>query len=335
MPPTTLNLRDEERPALFSRALVGAVAVHVVLVLAIYLTAAHPNALRVGPIHLAWLLALAPVALFARRVKLAVQERRAMPGELLGSGLIHGAFAMLLILSVRHADGFRITETQLTEMEVIEPPPPPPPPPPPAPEPPPPPPAPEPPRNEPPPPRNEPPPPPAAAAPPPVLTATPDPQQPVRFDQEIDSMPTGNNTNFQGGDMRSDGTNTTGPAYNSRPGGQPGGTPGGTGTAPPASPRAEDLSERPQIECDENALREFYPEQARDEGISEESVEVRLTVDASGRITEARAVSDPGHGFGRAAERALRNACTATIPRDREGRAVSVPVRYRIRFQLD
>ena len=148
-------------------------------------------------------------------------------------------------------------------------------------------------------------------------------------------MPTGNNTNFQGGDMRSDGTNTTGPAYNSRPGGQPGGTPGGTGTAPPASPRAEDLSERPQIECDENALREFYPEQARDEGISEESVEVRLTVDASGRITEARAVSDPGHGFGRAAERALRNACTATIPRDREGRAVSVPVRYRIRFQLD
>lgn len=148
-------------------------------------------------------------------------------------------------------------------------------------------------------------------------------------------MPTGNNTNFQGGDMRADGTNNTGPAYNSRPGGQPGGTPGGTGTAPPAPPRLEDLSERPQIDCDENALREFYPDQARDEGISEESVEVRLTVDASGRITEARAVNDPGHGFGRAAERALRNACTATVPRDREGRAVSIPIRYRIRFQLD
>jgi protein TonB len=168
-----------------------------------------------------------------------------------------------------------------------------------------------------------------------VLTAQPDPSTPARFDEEIDSMPTGTNTNFQGGDIRSDGTNTTGPAYNSRPGGQPGGTPGGTGTAPPTAARAEDLSERPRIECDENALREFYPDEARDEGISEEAVSLRLTVDASGRITEARASSDPGHGFGRAAERALRNACTATVPRNRDGQAVTAQVTFRIRFRLD
>jgi protein TonB len=168
-----------------------------------------------------------------------------------------------------------------------------------------------------------------------VLTAQPDPSTPARFDEEIDSMPTGTNTNFQGGDIRSDGTNTTGPAYNSRPGGQPGGTTGGTGTTAPTAARAEDLSERPRIECDENALREFYPDEARDEGISEEAVSLRLTVDASGRITEARASSDPGHGFGRAAERALRNACTATVPRNRDGQAVTAQVTFRIRFRLD
>ena len=166
------------------------------------------------------------------------------------------------------------------------------------------------------------------------MTAVPDPQQPVRFDQEIDSMPSGTNTNFQGGDIRPDGNNT-GPAYNSRPGGQPGGTTGGTGTAPVAPPRAEDLSERPTIDCEETALREFYPDEARDEGIAESAVTVRLTVDASGRITEARALGDPGHGFGRAAERAARNACTATVPRDREGHATSTTLTFRIRFQMD
>lgn len=145
-------------------------------------------------------------------------------------------------------------------------------------------------------------------------------------------VPTGNNTNFQGGDMARNGTNT-GPAYHS----QPNGTPGGTGTGPvvPRELTEADLSARPEVHCDGDSLSGFYPDEARDQGISSARVRLRVTTDASGRIIRAQALNDPGYGFARAAERAMLNACPTDPARDRSGNAVGFTFIYPFRFELE
>ena len=95
------------------------------------------------------------------------------------------------------------------------------------------------------------------------------------------------------------------------------------------------VSERAHIECDDGSLEGFFPDEARDENITSGRVGLRVTVDGDGRITTARASADPGHGFARAAERALLSgSCTARPARNREGQAVSSTVTFTINFEI-
>ena len=146
-----------------------------------------------------------------------------------------------------------------------------------------------------------------------------------------DSVPSGDNANYRGGDMAANGVANQGPVR----GAQIGGTPGGTGTGPVTPPPGPDLTERAHIECDDGSLEGFFPDEARDENITSGRVGLRVTVDGDGRITTARASADPGHGFARAAERALLSgSCTARPARNREGQAVSSTVTFTINFEI-
>jgi len=148
-----------------------------------------------------------------------------------------------------------------------------------------------------------------------------------------DTVATGTNTNFRGGDIANNGVANQGPVRNADPNGVPGGT--GTRPAPPSTVPDTDLSERPRIECDEDSLRNFFPEEAQERGLTGMRVRVRVSVDAGGRITRAQAMEDPGFGLGRAAERAVMNGCRATTPRARDGRAVSTVTTFRLNFELE
>lgn len=149
-----------------------------------------------------------------------------------------------------------------------------------------------------------------------------------------DTMPVGNNPNATGdvasnGVVRAPGQGVTGAAI--------GGTADGTGrsavTPPPAAPPVIDYSSRATVECDEDAMRDLFPEPAREAGISEMLVRVRIAVDANGRITRVLPLNDPGYGFVNAAERGLRMYCRAIPARDRDGRNVpdTIPS-FRFRF---
>jgi outer membrane biosynthesis protein TonB len=146
-----------------------------------------------------------------------------------------------------------------------------------------------------------------------------------------DGVPTGDNAAYRGGDMAQNGVRNQGPVRNAQVDGQPGGT--GTAPTPPPGP---DLSAAARVEdVDESALEGFFPDEARDEGITDQVVVVSLTIEPDGRISAARAANDPGHGFARAAERAaLSGAFSTQAARDREGRAIRSTIRWRIRFQL-
>jgi len=158
--------------------------------------------------------------------------------------------------------------------------------------------------------------------------------QELSNDPSADSVPTGNNTDFHGGDMAANGAHNAGPAYHSQPGGVPGGTGHGP-MQPPGEVAAGDLSARPRFEFDSDALRNFYPDEARDNNISGVRVRLRITVDASGRITRVQALNDPGYGIARAAERAVRNVFQATAPLDRAGHPVTSTVEYNLTFELE
>ncbi len=152
-------------------------------------------------------------------------------------------------------------------------------------------------------------------------------------DPSADTVATGNNTNFRGGDIANNGVANQGPVRNADPNGTPGGT--GTQPAPPTTVRDVDLSERPRIECDEDSLRNFFPEEAQERGLTGMRVQVRVSVDAEGHITRAQSMEDPGFGLGRAAERAVMNGCRASTPRARDGRAVATVTTFRLNFELE
>jgi len=265
---------------------------------------------------------------------------RSMPGSFVAAVVMHALMAVLLVGLGRMAKREVVPAPVVSLVDIEAPPPPPPPePPPPAPEPPPPPPpaaalpppppiaraaAPAP-RNDTPPP---PPPPPAPTAAPPIMVA-----EELSNDPSADTVASGNNTNYRGGDMASNGVANQGPVRNSDPNGVPGGT--GTQPALPSTVRDVDLSERPRIECDEDSLRNFFPEEAQERGLTGMRVQVRVSVDAEGHITRAQSMEDPGFGLGRAAERAVMNGCRASTPRARDGRAVSTVTTFRLNFELE
>ena len=263
---------------------------------------------------------------------------RAMPASFAGALALHALLALSLVGLSRMAKREAERAPVVSEVEIEAPPPPPPTPEPPPP-PPPPPPAAEPvrpppvaratapalPRAEAPPP----PPPPAPTAPPPLMVADEQSNEP-----STDTVATGTNNDFRGGDMANNGVANQGPVRNA----DPNGTPGGTGTRPaplPSSVRDVDLSERPRIECDEDSLRNFFPEEAQERGLTGLRVQVRVSVDASGAITRAQSMEDPGFGLGRAAERAVMNGCRASTPRARDGRAVATITTFRLNFELE
>ncbi|TAK18588.1 MAG: hypothetical protein EPO40_36620 [Myxococcaceae bacterium] len=271
-----------------------------------------------------------------RPVVRPLDRSRALPASLAGAAALHGLLALLLVALSRMARPHELPAPVVSEVDIEVPPPPPAPPPPPPPpaaaEPPPPPPpapvaraAPAPrPVAEPPP-----PPPPAPTAPPPLMVADEQSNEP-----STDTVATGANTGFRGGDIANIGVANQGPVRNADPNGVPGGT--GVRPAPlPSSVSDADLSERPRIECDEDSLRNFFPEEAQERGLTGMRVRVRVSVDASGAITRAQSMEDPGFGLGRAAERAVMNGCRASTPRARDGRAVATITTFRLNFELE
>ena len=268
-----------------------------------------------------------------RRVLARVDLPRAMPGSFVGALALHALLAVLLVGLSHLAKREVVRAPIVSDVDIVVPPPPPetpPPPPPPPPQ-----------AAEPPPtvartaptvrdpsPPPPPPPPPAPTAPPPLMVA-----EEQSNDTSGDTVATGTNTNFRGGDIANNGVANQGPVRNA----DPNGTPGATGTQPalPSTVRDVDLSERPRIECDEDSLRNFFPEEAQERGLTGMRVQVRVSVDASGAITRAQSMEDPGFGLGRAAERAVMNGCHATTPRSRDGRAVATVTTFRLNFELE
>ena len=162
---------------------------------------------------------------------------------------MHALLALLLVGLSRMAKAEVVRAPLVSEVAIEVPPPPPPeaetpPPPPPAAEPVAPPPvahAPAPRDNTPP------PPPPAPTAPPPLMVA-----EEQSNDPSADTVATGNNANFRGGDIANNGVANQGPVRHADPDGVPGGT--GTQPALPSTVRDIDLTERPHIDCDEDSL---------------------------------------------------------------------------------
>jgi len=79
--------------------------------------------------------------------------------------------------------------------------------------------------------------------------------------------------------------------------------------------------------------RSEYPEEAKRLGF-EADVKVRLAIDEEGRVTNARALADPGHGLGPAAERGARRYCHFR-PARRNGEAVATDITFTLHFELD
>jgi len=213
----------------------------------------------------------------------------------------------------------RLAET--IDIETVKPPEPPPPPPP----------EPEPPKETvkaPPPPKDDapPPPPPAAAQAGKVLTQEPDPNEPVDL---TNSFVTGNATTYAGGVTQANGTSAA-PIYN--PNARATGVPGGTG-APQAPPAPVVDRSRPAGLSGSSDWKCPWPSEADSEQIDDAYVMVQVTVGANGRASQVRVLQDPGHGFGREAQRcAMRETFTTAL--DRDGSSIpGVTKAFRIHFE--
>jgi len=171
-----------------------------------------------------------------------------------------------------------------------------------------------------------PPPPPAAAQAGRVLTQEPDPNEPVDL---TNSFVQGNATTYAGGVTQAGGTSNTA-VYN--PNARATGVPGGTGApqAPPAPvvdrSRAAGLSGSSDWKCP-------WPSEADSEQIDDAYVMVQVTVGPNGRASQVRVLQDPGHGFGREAQRcAMKETFTTAL--DRDGNAIAgVTKAFRIHFE--
>lgn len=92
------------------------------------------------------------------------------------------------------------------------------------------------------------------------------------------------------------------------------------------APQSE-VTEPPEAINNDLDLREFYPPEARQQGL-EADVVVRLTVDSKGHVARARPLKDPGHGFADAAIRATEKL------RFKPAKVNGVPVATEIDFTL-
>ncbi len=152
-------------------------------------------------------------------------------------------------------------------------------------------------------------------------------------DDPSDEVPVGDNLHATG-DVSSDGV--------VRSQGVTGAVRGGAETAPgpaivappprPATPPPTDFSTHATLDCDEDAARDNFPEAAREAGIFEQVVRVRVTIDGSGHITGITPVNDPGYGFAAAAMQVVRRFCRTNVGRDRGGANVVDTIPYRVTF---
>jgi TonB family protein len=88
-------------------------------------------------------------------------------------------------------------------------------------------------------------------------------------------------------------------------------------------------------DSDDACLRNFYPQEALDQGITEVVVRVRATIDETGRITRAQAQAHPGYTLDRAAERSAMNCISVEAARDRRGNPVGSQLTIAIRVQME
>jgi protein TonB len=144
------------------------------------------------------------------------------------------------------------------------------------------------------------PPPPAAQAGK-LLTAPEEPDAPV--DLTGDGFVTGNADSFVGGVTAAAGTGTSA-TYN--PAASPTGKPGGTGTSnkpppPPPKPTGPDRSRAATIASGANWSSCPFPSEADVDQVDYAVVTLVVTVRPDGTPRSVQVVSDPGHGFGRAA----------------------------------
>ncbi len=164
---------------------------------------------------------------------------------------------------------------------------------------------------------------PAAARAGAVLTAAPDPDAPAVFDGFI----SGTSETFSGGASAANGTSDT--AVRVKPGVS--GVPGGTGTAP-TGPAAVDRS-RVANTAGSRDWNCPFPAEADVDQIDQAFPSIQVTVRADGSPERAVIVSDPGHGFGRAAVScAMRQRFEPAL--DRDGSAIpGLTKAIRVRFE--
>jgi protein TonB len=174
---------------------------------------------------------------------------------------------------------------------------------------------------------NEPPPPAAAAAKASaVLTQAPDPNEPVDL---TNSFVTGNADSYAGGVTQAAGTSSTAVyARNAVAGGAPGGTgksAGPAGNGPDRS-RAASLAGSKDWKCD-------FPPEADVDQIDQAFVVVQVATRADGNPERVSILSEPGHGFGRAARIcAMKEHYDPAL--DREGNPIAGSTKsIRIRFE--
>ena len=140
-----------------------------------------------------------------------------------------------------------------------------------------------------------------------------------------DEFVVGKGSNYAGGLSEANGT-ATHAVRDRRASGT--GVPGGVGSA--AAPGI-DLSRAAQL-AGGSAWDCPFPVEADDAGVDHAVVTLRVEVGADGRVVQASATRDPGHGFGREARRcALYKRWAPGL--DREGRAASSVTVVNVRFE--
>lgn len=102
-----------------------------------------------------------------------------------------------------------------------------------------------------------------------------------------------------------------------------------------AAPLAKlsDLSRKPKAPALDAALRQNYPPELRRRG-TEGQAEVRVVIDARGRVGEISVMSESAVGFADACRKTLLGSRWSE-PLDREGQPVSTRLIYRCRFQIE
>jgi protein TonB len=173
---------------------------------------------------------------------------------------------------------------------------------------------------------NTPPPAAAAAKASEVLTQQPNPDEPVDL---TNSFVTGNADTYAGGVTQATGTSDTA-VYARKV--APGGTQGGTGKAPGPPAAAVDRSRPASLAGSKDWKCDFPPEADIDQ-VDQAFVVVQVATRPDGSPERVNVLSDPGHGFARAARIcAMKERYEPAL--DRDGNAIAGQTKsIRIRFE--